>query len=151
MDDGNWGDFPGTIELAMGMKAMVAGNIAADLDIKNGARGTVVEVILDPDEPPLDDSAIVSLKRLLRCVVVKLDRTRAVCLDSLGEGIILIFPAKCSMQITRQRKTEIVTRLQYPITATYSFADHRSRGQTIPRVAVNIASPPSGKLSPLNP
>jgi hypothetical protein len=33
-------DLPETIELAMGMKVMVKSNIATDLDITNGARGT---------------------------------------------------------------------------------------------------------------
>ncbi|KAJ6479040.1 hypothetical protein C8R45DRAFT_832940 [Mycena sanguinolenta] len=32
----------------------------------------------------------------------------------------------------------------------YAFADYRSQGQTIPHVLVDIASPPSGKLSFFN-
>jgi len=140
-------DLPETIELAIGMKVMVTSNIATDLDITNGARGTIVDVILNSEEPPVGDSSIVTLKHLPQCVLVKLNRTRAARLDGLDDGVIPLFPAKSSMQITLAKKAKTVTRFQYPITAAYSFTDYRSQGQTIPRVIVDIASPPSGKLS----
>ena len=143
-------DLPETIELAIGMKVMVTSNIATDLDITNGARGTVVDIVLNPEEPPLGDSSIIALKHLPQCVLVKLNRTRATRLDGLDDGVIPIFPAKSSMQITLAKKGKTVTRFQYPITAAYSFTDYRSQGQTIPRVIVDIASPPSGKLSLFN-
>jgi len=143
-------DLPDTIELAIGMKVMVTSNIATDLDITNGARGVITDIVLDPDEPPLEDCSIVTLKHPPRCVLVKLNRTCAARLDGLGDGVIPIFPTKSSMQITLERKTKTVTRLQYPITAAYCFTDYRSQGQTIPHVIVDIASPPSGKLSLFN-
>jgi hypothetical protein len=143
-------DLPETIELAVGMKVMVTSNIATDLDITNGARGTVVDIILNPEEPPLGDASIVQLKHLPQCVLVKLNRTRATRLDALDDGVIPIFPAKSSMQILLDRKTKTITRFQYPITAAYCFTDYRSQGQTIPHVIVDIASPPTGKLSLFN-
>ena len=139
-------DLPETIELAIGMKVMVTSNIATDLDITNGARGSMVDIILSAEEPPLGDACVVELKHLPQCVLVKLNRTRAARLDSLDAGVIPIFPAKSSMQIVLARKTKTVTRFQYPITAAYCFTDYRSQGQTIPRVIVDIASPPTGKL-----
>jgi len=48
------------------------------------------------------------------------------------------------MQIALERKTKTVTRLQYPITASYCFTNCRSQGQTIPRIIVDIAPPPLG-------
>jgi len=129
---------------------MVTSNIATDLDITNGARGVITDIILDPDEPPLEDGSIVTLRHLPRCVLVKLNRTRAARLEGLDDGVIPIFPAKSSMQITLGRKAKTVTRLQYPITAAFCFTDYCSQGQTIPRVIVDIASPPSGKLSLFN-
>ena len=143
-------DLPETIELAIGMKVMVTSNIATDLDITNGARGTVADIILNPREPPLGEAPVVELKFLPQCVLVKLNRTRATRLDNLEDGVIPIFPAQSSMQITLQKKSKTVTRAQYPITAAYCFTDYRSQGQTIPRVIVDIASPPTGKLSLFN-
>ena len=143
-------DLPETIELAIGMKVMVTSNIATDLDITNGARGTIADIILDPLEPPLGVTPIADLKYVPQCVLVRLNRTRAARLDTLDNGVIPIFPAKSSMQISLQKKPKTVTRGQYPITAAYCFTDYRSQGQTIPRVIVDIASPPTGKLSLFN-
>lgn len=94
-------DLPEAIELAIGMKAMVTSNIATDLDITNGARGVVTDIILNPEEPPLQDGSIVVLRHLPQCVVVKLSRTRATRLD---DGAIPIFPAKSSTQMVLDRK-----------------------------------------------
>jgi hypothetical protein len=143
-------DLPETIELAIGMKVMVTSNIATDLDITNGARGVITDIILNPEEPPLEDCSIITLKYLPQCVLVKLNRTRAARLDGLDDGVIPIFPAKSSMQIVLEKKAKTVTRLQYPVTAAYCFTDYRSQGQTISHVIVDIASPPSGKLSLFN-
>ena len=79
-----------------------------------------------------------------------MNRTRAAHLDGLEEDVILIFPAKSSIQILAERKTKTFAWLQYQITAAYYFTDYRSQGQTIPHVIVDIASPPSGKLSLFN-
>ena len=43
-------ELPATVELAIGMKVMVTTNVETDLDITNGARGTIVDIILHPDE-----------------------------------------------------------------------------------------------------
>ena len=122
-------DLPETIELAIGMKVMVTSNIATDLDITNGARGSVVNIILSAGEPPLGDACVIELKHLPQCVLVKLNRTCAARLDTLNDGMIPIFPAKSSMQITLETKKKTVIHFQYPITAAYCFTDYRSQHQ----------------------
>jgi hypothetical protein len=88
-------DLPETIEFAIGMKVMATSNITTNLDITNGAREVITEIILEPDEPPLEDGSIVTLKHPPRCVLVKLDRTRtarhhAVLLHSDGPMDLLL-------------------------------------------------------------
>ncbi|KAF9789205.1 hypothetical protein BJ322DRAFT_991837, partial [Thelephora terrestris] len=68
---------PEFIHLAIGMKVMVTNNLQTDLDITNGVRGVITDIILSPDEPPLEGGPIVTLKNLPECVLVKLTRTRA--------------------------------------------------------------------------
>ncbi|CAK5274245.1 unnamed protein product, partial [Mycena citricolor] len=46
--------------------------------------------------------------------------------------------------------TKTFRRRQYPITGAYTFTDYCSQGQTIKRVIVDIATPPSGGLSLFN-
>ncbi|KAH9971591.1 hypothetical protein BGW80DRAFT_1159948, partial [Lactifluus volemus] len=68
---------PDEVELAKGLKIMVTNNLATDLDITNGARGEIVDIILDEEEPPLPQSSVVRLHKMPRYVLVKLSRTRA--------------------------------------------------------------------------
>ncbi|KAJ7187076.1 hypothetical protein C8R46DRAFT_1274132, partial [Mycena filopes] len=70
-------DLPQEIELAIGMKVMVTSNLETDLDLTNGARGEIVDIILHPDEPPVGDEPIVHLQNLPAYILVKLSRTRA--------------------------------------------------------------------------
>ena len=46
------------------MKVLVTNNIEMDLDVTNGARETIVDIVLHLDEPPLGDEPIVHLKYL---------------------------------------------------------------------------------------
>src|SRR5271170_6891262 len=57
-------DLPSTVELAVGMRVMVTRNIETDLDITNGARGEITEIVLHPDEPLIGKQAVVELKYL---------------------------------------------------------------------------------------
>ena len=78
---------------------MVTKNIETDLDITNGARGEIVDIILDPDEPPIGNDPIVTLKRLPAYILVKMARTRATQLEGLDEGVIPVQVATCNFQI----------------------------------------------------
>jgi len=101
---------------------MVTSNIATDPDITNRARGTIVDIILNPQKPPLEDVSIVELKHLPQQVLVKLNHTRVTRLGGLDDGVIPDSPTKSSMQIAR-------------------FTDYRSQGQMIPCVIIDIVSP----------
>jgi len=141
---------PELIHIAIGMNVMVTNNLQTDLDITNGARGVITDVILNPDEPPLDDGSVVTLKYLPECILVKLSRTRAAALPDLEEGVIPISRISTKTQIRVRGKTRTVTRAQFPITGAYAFTDYRAQGQTIPYVVVDIATPPTSGLSLFN-
>ena len=49
-------------------------NVQTDLDITNGARGTIVDIVLHPDEPLIDEN-IIPLKYLPLYILVKLSHT----------------------------------------------------------------------------
>ena len=134
---------------------MVTDNLETDLDITNGARGEIVGIVLDKDEPPVGDSPIVKLKHLPAYILVKLSRTRATKLDSLEDCIIPVQSTATNYRIkitTNDGKTlqRTVRRAQFPITAAYTFTDYWSQGQTIPYVLVDIAPPPTGGLNLFN-
>ncbi|KAG2030986.1 hypothetical protein BDR03DRAFT_820266, partial [Suillus americanus] len=76
------------VEISIGMKVMVMQNIETDLDITNGARGTIVKIVLHPDEPVVDDKSLVTLKYLPAYILVKLNRTCALQLQGLEGSMI---------------------------------------------------------------
>jgi len=141
---------PESIHLAIGMKVMVTNNLQTDLDITNGARGVITDIILNPDEPPLGEESVATLKYLPECILVRLSRTRAAALPDLEEGVIPIKRVSTKTQIRIHGKSRTVTRTQFPITGAYAFTDYRAQGQTIPYVVVDIASPPTSGLSLFN-
>ena len=136
------------------MKVMVTENIETDLDLTNGARGEIIDIILHPDELPIVDAPVVHLKYMPAYILVKLSRTRATALEGLEANVIPIEPVTTSYQIKIQRDGKLtqktVRRCQYPMTAAYAFTDYRSQGQTLPYVIVDIGSPPTGTLSLFN-
>ena len=81
--------------------------------------------------------------------------TRATQLEGLEESVLPILPIVKTVQIkvpVAQGKlhTWTVHQCQFPMTVAYAFTDYRSQGQIIPYVMVDLASPPSGKLSLFN-
>jgi hypothetical protein len=147
-------DLPESIELAVGMRVMVTRNLDTDLDITNGARGTIVDVVVEADEPlTTDGNNVIHLRRPPAFLLVKLDKTRATRLEGLEHSVIPIEPLSKSFRISVQEEktyTRTVMRKQLPITAAYACTDYRAQGQTIPAVVIDIASPPSGGLSLFN-
>ncbi len=148
-------DLPRKVELAIGMRVLVTENLETDLDLTNGARGEIIDIILHEDEPAIGTAGEVHLEFLPAYVLVKMDRTRASKLNGLDASVVPVEPASTTMQIkvnTRDGKgiRRTVHRRQFPITPAYAFTDYRSQGQTLPYVIVDIASPPTGTLSLFN-
>ena len=103
-------DLPATVEITVGMKVMVTSNIETDLDITNGACGEIVDIILHPDEPTLEDGLVVKLKYLPAYVLVRLMCTWASQLEGLDEGIIPVEVATQNFQIkVREANRKYVT------------------------------------------
>jgi len=136
--------------IAFGMKVMVTQNVETDLDIANGARGTIVDIWLDPNEPLLAlQQPLIKLKYLPVCILVKLEWMHASRLKDLEESVIPVEPTYKPYHISCQTNegtivTCTVHRCQFLMTTAYAFTDYCSQGQTIPAVIVDIATPPTG-------
>ena len=72
-----WHNLLDKIKIAIGMKVMVTQNVQTDPNITNGAWGEIVDIILNPDEPPIGDEPIVELKYLPSYILMKLHWTQA--------------------------------------------------------------------------
>ena len=130
---------------------MVTLNIETEMDVANGTRGEIVDIVLNPDEDPIPvNTQKVRLKKMPAYVLVKLNNTRLRQLPNLPPQVIPIEPNAAKFTITVQKKTRTVTRRQFPITAAYAFTDYRAQGQTIRNVIVDISTPPYGGLNLFN-
>ena len=95
-------DLPWRIELSKGMKILVTDNVEMDLDVTNGAQGEIVNIILQPDEPPPGDKPTIYLKYVPSYILVKLNRTWASQLDRLDESAIPVEVATTTMKLKVQ-------------------------------------------------
>ncbi|KAL4081257.1 hypothetical protein J3A83DRAFT_4427358 [Scleroderma citrinum] len=66
-----------SIDLTVGMKVMVTQNVETNLDIANGTQGSIVGIILHPDEPISSREMGPELQCLPLYILVKLDQTWA--------------------------------------------------------------------------
>ncbi|CEL58884.1 hypothetical protein RSOLAG1IB_12210 [Rhizoctonia solani AG-1 IB] len=149
---GDAGGLSDIVLLAVGMKVMVTYNIETELDIANGARGTVVRIITgSANESDGGTGHIQDLSYPPICVLVKLWRTKAQKLPGLDEGVVPIVPIRTQFSLKLPKSKELnISRQQLPLTPAYAFTDYRSQGQTIPYIIMDLATPPTGGLTPFN-
>jgi len=140
------------VEIAIGMEVMVTFNVSTDLDVANGARGHIVDIVLDPREELSNiPSNSIELQYSPIYVLVAMIRTKAVALQSLATGVLPITPlVKTFSVVTASGNKITVAREQLPVTPAYAFTDYRSQAQTIEHCIVDLGMPPTGKLTPFN-
>ncbi|KDN39958.1 hypothetical protein RSAG8_08407, partial [Rhizoctonia solani AG-8 WAC10335] len=149
---GDPGGLSDVVFVAVGMKVMVTYNVETELDVANGARGTVVQIITG--DPNTKDDTTDHLRQLDRppiCVLVKLWRTNINRLGELDEGVVPIVPIRRQFTLKLPNKKVLtIWREKLPLTPAYAFTDYRSQGQTIPYIIRDLATPPTGGLTPFN-
>ena len=143
---------PNRISIAVGMKAMVTWNISTDVDLANGARGVVVDIVLDlREDPGTRFNPEVTLRYPPAMILFKPVNKTTIKFTGLAEGLIPIFPTESSFSIDLPSGSKTsVTRRQLALTPSYSFTDYRSQGQTIENVIIDIGRVPSGSLNAFN-
>lgn len=78
---------------------MVTTNIETDLDITNGARGVIVDIVLNPGEIYSKEAKEVVTTKLPLYLLVKLDWTQTTPLEGLQEAVIPVEPMTQTLQI----------------------------------------------------
>jgi len=136
------------VKLAIGMKVMVT-NVETDQDITNGAHGTIMDVILHPDETYSKEERDMVLKNVPLYLLVKLEHMRATPLKGLEAAVTSVELATKSMQVQvvendGNQPQRTVKQCQFPVTAACTFTE------TIPYIVVDIATPPTEGLSLFN-
>src|ERR1700742_3459208 len=76
--------------LAVGAEVMVTVSLDTDIDLANGSRAVIQQIILDPNEPAFSADQFVNLQYLPLYLLVKLDHTHAIQLPGLAPNVIPI-------------------------------------------------------------
>jgi len=134
------------------MEVMVTFNVSTDLDVANGARGHIVDIVLDAREHiSMEPSQTIQLQYPPVYVLVRMARTKADALEGLESGVLPITPLSKTFSMTTARGKKItVTRQQLPVTPAYTFTNYRSQAQTINYCIIDLGTPPTGQLTPFN-
>jgi hypothetical protein len=141
---------PNKVELAIGMKTMVLSNIAPSIDLANGSRGIITDIILDPQECALPNSSnTVFLQYPPAAVIFRPYNASKIQLPGLPSGVVPIFPMRSTFCVGGTGGIT-VHREQMPITAAYAFTDYKAQGQTMECVLVDLSKPPTGALNRFN-
>ena len=153
LEDKKTGKLPATVQMAIGMKAMVLLNVATEADIANGTRGEIQDIILDEREDlsaPDEDGAIY-LKYPPAMLLFRPYKKTNLIFPGLPTGVIPLTPSLAPFTVTgRSDKRFKVSRRQYAMTSGYAFTDYKSQGQTIEYVIIDVGKPPTGALSPFS-
>ena len=132
------------VDITIGMEVMVTFNVSTNLDVANGTRGQVVDIVVDARE---EISASNTQTKVLQYppvyILIRMLHTKADALNGLESGILPITPlTKTFSVVTASSKKITVTCQQLPITPAYAFTDYRSQAQTIEHCIVDLATPP---------
>ena len=140
------------VDIAIGMEVMVTFNVSTDLDVANGARGHIVDIVLDAREHiSMEPSQTIQLQYPPVYVLVRMARTKVDALEGLESGVLPITPLSKTFSVTTARGKKItVTRQQLPVTPAYAFTDYCSQAQTINYCIIDLGMPPTGQLTPFN-
>lgn len=100
------------VELAIGAPVMVSLNISTDLDLANGVRGEVEDIILDEREQLIvtTETRTFHLRYPPCCVLVKLLRTKAPLLQGLPPKVLPITPIAKMFSILKDGTKSTVNR-----------------------------------------
>ena len=130
------------ITVAIGMKAMVTKNIATDLGLANGSRGTIVDIVLDGRETtgPKDiiDGAVHLEFPPAMILFEPSGGPEFETFPGLKPGQVPIFPTEVKFNIGDKKNRTIIARRQITLTPAYAFTDHKGQGQTLGNVVVDI-------------
>jgi hypothetical protein len=157
---------PGYLPLIPGMPVLLQENIACELGLSNGTQGIFRELVYDQTSEPTNgsDEGVFTTDtvfvRNVQYALVEIPKSKIKNLDSLDPLIIPIpvvektFKVNVEklyadkgpiMKISKNKKlktTISVKRKTLPLIPAYSITTHKSQGQTLPKIVLDLNMPP---------
>lgn len=127
--------------LFVGMPVYLTKNISTELGLTNGSRGIVKEIYLEKEDRGngcLKEYKV--LKSQPECVIVEIPDSLTNALTGLKCNHVPVFPMQgtFSVKLPMAKKSTSVKRKQLPLEPGYSCTAHKSQGQTLDEVIVDL-------------
>ena len=143
---------PNVVHIVIGAKVMVTSNMNTDMKNANGTCGEIIEIVLDPWEEaqemwqPKGKSAIPSIMYTHQDGVQGWRRSRHLTRRSSSN-----FPRGMNIStmppLGQVQEGEMKTA---PYNRGICFTDYHAQGQTIGNVIIDLATPPTSRLTPFS-
>lgn len=166
LSDNKTSNLPGYLPLIPGMPVLLQENIACELGLSNGSQGIFRELVYDrktelsygSDEGVFTSDTV--FVRNAQYALVEIVKSKIRKLDSLEPHIIPIPVVEKTFDVNLEKlyadkgpimkilkdkklKTTIsVKRKTLPLIPAYSITTHKSQGQTLPKIVIDLNMPP---------
>ena len=141
---------PRELHLFVGMPVIVTTNIATELGITNGTRGTIRYIHLRSGEVIIGDTGFHRLEQPPDYVIVELEDISVKPLDGLPPNHVPILSKTEAFPVSMpgRKKPLNVNRRHFPLVPRFSCTAHKSQGQTLEKAIVDLV-PRNGKTKGL--
>ena len=134
---------PGYLPLFAGMPVYLTKNLSTELGLTNGSRGVVTQVHCEKNKSRNDIAGTKEyevLSSLPECVIVEFPGTLPNGLTGLASNQVPVFPTQgtFSVKLQNTKKNITIKRNQLPLVPGYSCTAHKSQGQTLSEVIVDL-------------
>ncbi len=140
----------GELELFVGLPVMLTTNIAVELQLTNGAFGTISRIGIQKKNTLKREGDLYILDTVPDYVIVKFHGVNIPQLSHLGEGEVPIFPIKATFQyrFPGTKTYANIYRYQLPLVASYSYTSYKSQNKTLDAVVADLLPPHGIPIEP---
>jgi hypothetical protein len=151
---------PRVIHLSKGAKIMLLHNFKLDLNLVNGALGTVYDIIITEDSKAHLSNSAPNIRFLTKppIILFKPDNPHPALanysfqfLKTYPPGLIPILPRQHTLKYNYGLQTLTIQRFQLDISLGYAFTDYKVQGKTFSHAIVDLSPPSKGIIDPHSP
>jgi len=136
------GGLPSELPLFVDMPVMLTKNISTELGLTNGTTGIVKAIPLKPDVVNEGNDGIHYLESCPDYITVEFDDIVMNPLDKLPPKHVPVFTKDVSFSFTENGKKSLtVQRKHFPLVPAFSCTAHKSQGQTLNSVVIDLVPP----------
>lgn len=124
------------LPLFIGMPVFLTKNISTELGLTNGTTGIVRSIPIQ--NPPEENTGITRLDQQLSFIIIEFKDVCIEPLDGLPRNHVPIFPLNGSFTVQFGKKKVNVKRVHFPLVPAFACTAHKSQGQTLSKVVVDL-------------